>query len=602
MEEEELRARELEEQAKREEEKKLNAAKQSEREPQESTSDDSPDITKDTEVVAEQVAETSRAVEEARPEPEAVDVAVQPVAPKPVPEQPKKDERPKKGKKGKWDKRNDHDSSGREELHASKRRKQKNRRQHLRKPGNISSAIADQHGFEKPTAPVVHEVIVPETVTIGELAQAMSIKAGEVIKTMMDMGSMVTINQSLDQDTAILLVEEMGHTAKAAEAEDPEALLNPEDDNIEQISRPPVVTVMGHVDHGKTSLLDYLRNARVAVGEAGGITQHIGAYRVTVNDHEICFLDTPGHEAFSAMRARGAKATDLVILVVASDDGVKPQTVEAINHAKLANVPIIVAINKIDKEEADPDRVKQELANHEVIPEEWGGDVLMNEVSAITGKGVDGLLESVLLQADIADLKARSAGSATGIVIEARLDIGKGPVATVLVQHGILKQGDIVLAGRETGRVRVLTDDLGKKVSQAGPSTPIEVQGLAGVPIAGDDFAVVSDERKAREVALNRQGKSKEVKLAQQQKTKLESMFNRMEEGDVKTLNVLIKADVQGSVEALKDSLEKTVSGRSSRKRYSRHGRRNQRIRRQSSNGSRHHCYRFQRQGGCGVT
>jgi translation initiation factor IF-2 len=385
----------------------------------------------------------------------------------------------------------------------------------------------------------------------------MSIKAGEVIRALMDMGSMVTINQLLDQDTAILLVEEMGHVARAADAEDPEALLLGDETEAEEVSRPPVVTVMGHVDHGKTSLLDYLRNAKVVAGEAGGITQHIGAYKVSVKDHEICFLDTPGHEAFSAMRARGAKATDLIILVVAADDGVKPQTIEAINHAKAAEVPMIVAINKIDREQADPERVKQELANHEVIPEEWGGDTLMNLVSAITGEGIDSLLESVLLQAEVADLKARPTGSATGLVIEARLDKGRGPVATVLVQQGRLKPGDIVLAGKETGRVRVINDDHGVKIPDAGPSTPVEIQGLAGVPVAGDDLIVVSDERKAREIANNRQGRSKEIKLALQQKGKLESMFNRMEEGDVKTLNVLVKADVQGSVEALRESLIK---------------------------------------------
>ena len=467
-----------------------------------------------------------------------------------------REDKSKKGKKGKRARGNEN-AAGRQELHASKKRKNKMRRAPTRKPGKISSSIADQHAFEKPTAPVVHEVVVPETITVGELAQSMSIKAGEVIKAMMGMGSMVTINQLLDQDTAILLVEEMGHKARAADEEDPEALLVADGDDSNHESRPPVVTVMGHVDHGKTSLLDYLRNAKVVAGEAGGITQHIGAYKVKVNDNEICFLDTPGHEAFSAMRARGAKATDLVILVVAADDGVKPQTIEAINHAKAAGVPMIVAINKMDREQADPDRVKQELSNYEVIPEAWGGDVLMNEVSAITGQGIDELLESVLLQAEVADLKARIAGAATGLIVEARLDKGRGPVATVLVQQGILKQGDIILAGRETGRVRVINDDVGRTIKQAGPSTPVEIQGLSGVPVAGDDLIVVSDERKAREIANTRQGKSKEMKMAQQQKSKLESMFNKMEEGDIKTLNILVKADVQGSVEALRESLIK---------------------------------------------
>jgi translation initiation factor IF-2 len=469
------------------------------------------------------------------------------------PVRPKEDDRRgKKGRKGKPE------TAVRQELHASKRRRERPRRPLGRKPGNISSSVADQHAFAKPTAPVVHEIHVPETITVGELAQAMSIKAGEVIKTMMSMGSMVTINQILDQDTALLLVEEMGHVGMAAADEDPEALLSAikgEDD--ESMPRAPVVTVMGHVDHGKTSLLDYLRKTKVASGEAGGITQHIGAYKVSINGNDICFLDTPGHEAFSAMRARGASATDLVILVVAADDGVKPQTIEAIRHAKAANVPIIVAINKIDREQADPDRVKQELANHEVISEEWGGDTLMNEVSALTGQGIEELLESVLLQAEVADLKARNSGPATGLVVEARLDKGRGPVATVLIREGLLKRGDIVLAGRESGRVRVLLDDLGKPVNEAGPSTPVEIQGLGGVPVAGDEIVSVSDERKAREVALHRQGKYKEVKLAKQQKAKLESMFNSMEEGELQTLNLVVKADVQGSVEALTDSLEK---------------------------------------------
>ncbi len=466
--------------------------------------------------------------------------------------------RPAKAKRGKKGKR-DRDAttenlSGREELHAAKRRKDKGR--HLiRKPGRISSSTSHQHVFEKPTAPVVHEIHVSETMTVGELAQAMSIKAGEVIKAMMDMGSMVTINQILDQDTAILLIEEMGHVARAADKEDPESMLSDQDEMTEQVIRPPVVTVMGHVDHGKTSLLDYLRNTKVVDAEAGGITQHIGAYRVNINSHEICFLDTPGHEAFSAMRARGAKATDIVILVVAADDGVKPQTLEAINHARAADVPIVVALNKIDREQADPERVKQELSNRGIVSEDWGGDTLMNEVSAITGQGVEELLESVLLQAEVADLKARPAGNATGLVVEARLDKGRGPVATVLVQQGLLKQGDVVLAGRETGRVREILDDRGNRIDQAGPSTPVEIQGLAGTPVAGDEIVVVSDERRAREIATNRQGRSKEIKLAQQQKVKFESIFNRMKEGDVKTLNVLIKADVQGSVEAIRELL-----------------------------------------------
>ena len=482
-------------------------------------------------------------------------------APKPTPKpaskpaaKPREEERRSKKGKGGRDRR----TEGRVELHASKKRREKPRRPLGRKPGNISSSVADQHGFAKPTAPVVHEVTVLETITVGDLAQAMSIKAGEVIKVLMSMGTMVTINQLLDQDTALLLVEEMGHKGIAASDEDPEALLLKDGDEGDELdSRAPVVTVMGHVDHGKTSLLDYMRKAKVAAGEAGGITQHIGAYRVTLDGNDICFLDTPGHEAFSAMRARGAEATDIVILVVAADDGVKPQTIEAIRHARSAGVPIIVAINKIDREQADPDRVKQELSNHEVIPEEWGGDVLMTEVSAITGQGVDSLLESVLLQAEVADLRARGSGNASGLVVEARLDKGRGPVATVLVQEGRLKKGDIVLAGRESGRVRVILNDHGKTINSAGPSTPVEIQGLGGVPVAGDKIVAVSDERKAREIAMHRQTRFKEIKLARQQKVKLESIFNRMEEGDVQNLNLVVKADVQGSVEALSDSLEK---------------------------------------------
>ena len=465
----------------------------------------------------------------------------------------------RKGKgKGKNKKGKGAGQGGRAELHVAKERRGKTRRKPMRKPGKISSTISDAHAFVKPTESVVHEVQIPETISVADLAQAMSVKAGEVIKAMMAMGSMVTINQLLDQDTAILVVEEMGHRAKAMADEDPEALLLAQNDQAQELKpRPPVVTVMGHVDHGKTSLLDTIRKSKVAGGEAGGITQHIGAYKVKLDKGEICFLDTPGHEAFSAMRVRGAKATDLVILVVAADDGVKPQTIEAISHARAADVPLIVAINKIDREQADVEKVKQELTHHEVVSEELGGDVLMNEVSALSGEGVDELLESVLLQAEVLDLKTRYDGPAGGQVVEARLDKGRGPVATVLVQRGTLRRGDTVLAGRESGRVRVLADDRGRPLQQAGPSTPVEIQGLAGVPVAGDDLLVVGDERKAREIALHRQGKYKEVKLAQQQKSKLESMLNRMEEERAKSLNLLIKADVQGSVEALSDALEK---------------------------------------------
>jgi translation initiation factor IF-2 len=427
-----------------------------------------------------------------------------------------------------------------------------------RRPRNLQSSIADQHVFEKPTAPVIHDVSIPETITVGDLAQRMSVKAAEIIKAMMQMGSMVTINQVIDQDTAILVVEEMGHNAKPAEPDTLEAeLVQIEDDGAEAVARAPVVTVMGHVDHGKTSILDYIRKAKVASGEAGGITQHIGAYRVSTDSGDICFLDTPGHEAFSAMRARGAKVTDIVILVVAGDDGVKPQTIEALNHAKTSGVPLIIAINKMDKEGADPDRVKQELANHEIVPEDWGGDTLMVEVSAHTGQGIDALLEAIVLQSELLGLTAVDTGYAMGAVVEARIERGRGTVATILVSRGQLHKGDIVLVGREYGRVRAMLSDTGQSVDSAGPSTPVEIQGLSGVPVAGDELLAVDSERKAREIATARQSQYKDVKLAKQQKAKLENMFNRMEAGDVKSLNLIVKADVQGSVEALSDTLEK---------------------------------------------
>jgi translation initiation factor IF-2 len=386
----------------------------------------------------------------------------------------------------------------------------------------------------------------------------MSVKAGEVIKILMGMGMMVTINQVLDQDTAMIAVEEMGHKPEAAKENDPESLLNIED-IIEPILelRPPVVTVMGHVDHGKTSLLDFIRTSKVASGEAGGITQHIGAYHVETPKGMITFLDTPGHEAFSAMRARGAKATDIVILAVAADDGVMPQTIEAINHSKAAEVPMIVAINKIDKPEANAEKVKGELLSHEVIPEELGGDAIFSQVSAKTGQGIDELLDAILLQAEILELKAATNTLARGIVIEGRLDKGRGPVTTLLVQSGFLSPGDTILAGSSFGRVRGMLDEIGKNVKKAGPSIPVEVIGLSDVPNAGDEFIVINDEKKAREVALFRQGKFRDVKFAKQQASKLENIFDQMAEGEVKALPLIIKADVQGSYEALVGSLEK---------------------------------------------
>ncbi|MDN7965366.1 translation initiation factor IF-2 [Burkholderia multivorans] len=413
--------------------------------------------------------------------------------------------------------------------------------------------------FQAPTEPIVREVHVPETISVADLAHKMAIKASEVIKVMMKMGQMVTINQVLDQETAMIVVEELGHRALAAKLDDPEALLveGETGSDAEQLPRPPVVTVMGHVDHGKTSLLDYIRRAKVAAGEAGGITQHIGAYHVETPRGVVTFLDTPGHEAFTAMRARGAKATDIVILVVAADDGVMPQTKEAISHAKAGGVPIVVAINKIDKPEANPDRVKQELVAEGVVPEEYGGDSPFVPVSAKTGAGIDDLLENVLLQAEVLELKAPVEAPAKGIVIEAKLDKGKGPVATMLVQSGTLSRGDIVLAGSAYGRVRAMLDENGKPTKEAGPSIPVEIQGLSEVPAAGEEVIVLPDERKAREIALFRQGKFRDVKLAKQQAAKLESMLEQMGEGEVQNLPLIIKADVQGSQEALVQSLLK---------------------------------------------
>ncbi len=416
-----------------------------------------------------------------------------------------------------------------------------------------------QHAFTAPTEPVVREVMVPETITVGDLAHKMSVKAAEVIKILMKLGTMATINQVLDQDSAMIVVEEMGHVAKRAKLDEPDAFLAEQQApaEIKLEPRAPVVTVMGHVDHGKTSLLDHIRRTRVASGEAGGITQHIGAYHVETKKGMITFLDTPGHEAFTAMRARGAKVTDIVILVVAADDGVMPQTIEAIHHAKAARVPIVVALNKIDKPEANPDRVKQDLAAQEVVPEEWGGDTMFVEVSAKTGKGIDALLDSILLQAEVLELKAAKDAPAKGLVIESRIDKGRGPVATILVQSGTLKRGDVLLAGAVFGRVRALVDEAGQTIEQAGPSIPVEILGLSDVPSAGAEVQVLGDERKAREIALFRQGKYRDVKLAKQQAAKLENVFEQMGEGEAKTLSLIIKADVQGSYEGLSHALAK---------------------------------------------
>ncbi len=418
----------------------------------------------------------------------------------------------------------------------------------------------DQKHFQAPAEPIIREVHVPETITVADLAHKMAVKAAEVIKVLMKMGSMVTINQVLDQETAMIVVEEMGHKAFAAKLDDPDAFLETAAEALaeaESEPRAPVVTVMGHVDHGKTSLLDYIRTAKVAAGEAGGITQHIGAYHVETPRGTVTFLDTPGHEAFTAMRARGAKATDIVILVVAADDGVMPQTREAIHHAKAANVPLVVAVNKIDKPEANPERVKQELVSEGVLPEEYGGDVMFCHVSAKTGTGIDELLEAVLLQAEVLELTAPVETPAKGIIIEARLDKGRGPVATMLVQSGTLRKGDVMLVGATFGRIRAMLDENGKPIDEAGPSIPVEILGLSDVPAAGDEAIVLADEKKAREIALFRQGKFRDVKLAKQQAAKLESMFDQMAEGEVKTLPLIVKADVQGSQEALVQALTK---------------------------------------------
>ena len=424
--------------------------------------------------------------------------------------------------------------------------------------GSTMMETSSEHGFSMPTAPVVREVNVPDTISVTDLALRMSVKAGEVIKALMGLGTMATINQVLDQDTAVIVIEEMGHIPKPVQENEIElALQVAESDQGESIVRAPVVTVMGHVDHGKTSLLDYIRRTKVTSGEAGGITQHIGAYKVATSRGEITFLDTPGHAAFTEMRSRGAKVTDIVILAVAADDSVMPQTIEAVQHSKAADATLIVAMNKMDKETANPDKVKQELANHDVIPEDWGGDVQFIPVSALTGLGIEDLLEAISLQSEVMELTAPITGPAKGTVIESRLDKGRGVIVTVLVQSGTLKKGDIVVVGQEYGRVRAMFNDRGEALTDAGPSTPVELLGLSGTPASGDELQVAPDERKAREIAQFRQTKARETKMAQQQAAKLDDMFNKMETGDVKTLNVVVKADVHGSAEAVSQGLLK---------------------------------------------
>ncbi len=465
-------------------------------------------------------------------------------------------------KPGKHGKRGDDKSTryGRKELHVKEGGHQTSRKPKFKKGQRQVRDTQNIHGFERPTAPIIRNVEVPEAISVAELAQKMAVKAGDVIKTLMQMGSMATINQILDQDTAILVVEEMGHNVLAITSEDDfekELIENVAQEGAEKVSRPPVVTIMGHVDHGKTSLLDYIRNSRVTSGEAGGITQHIGAYHVETDKGVVTFLDTPGHAAFSAMRARGAQATDIVVLVVAADDGVMPQTKEAIEHSRAAGVPLVIAVNKIDKENADPDRVKNELAALEVIPEEWGGENIFVNVSAITGEGITDLLDAILLQSEVLELEATDQGNAKGIVVEASLDKGRGPVATVLVQSGQLQKGQILLAGTQYGRVRAIYDEAAQVIKSAGPSMPVVVLGLSGVPNAGDEVFVVENERKAREFAQIREAKLRETKLTEQQKAGLQDMFDAMTEGEVAEVNVLIKSDVQGSSEAIRDALNK---------------------------------------------
>ena len=448
---------------------------------------------------------------------------------------------------------------GRKELHVAGDKSGRRKRKAPMRRRAAAVGGDSKHGFEKPTAPVVHEVEIPENISVAELAQKMAIKGNEVVKVLFNMGAMVTINQVIDQDTAALVVEELGHIPKPVEfAEEDEKLLAAESPvEGDAVARAPVVTIMGHVDHGKTSLLDYIRRTKVAAGEAGGITQHIGAYSVETDKGRISFLDTPGHAAFTAMRARGAQATDIVILVVAADDGVMPQTIEAIQHSKAAGVPIVVAVNKIDRENADPERVRNELSQHEVIPEAWGGEQMFVDVSALKGTGVDDLLDAILLQAEVMDLKAVAEGPAQGIVVESSLEKGRGAVATLLVQGGTLKQGDMIIAGEEYGRIRNMFDEAGSSIKEAGPSTPAVVLGLSKTPNAGEDFLVVKNERKAREVAEFRQNKTREAKLAQQQASKMEDMFTQMKDGEISSVPVIIKSDVHGSAEALRDALLK---------------------------------------------
>src|SRR6056297_1394446 len=558
--EESRRQREEAEAAEREREEKrraeLEAQEKEQEKEQEKAAEEAREIEKAEAERREAEEEKMRADEQKAREEAETRARAEAVAAKAAAERAKREEESRRGKGGKSEKPGK-TRYGREELHVaakSKRRKPKRR-------GKTTSA-GGEHGFQMPTQPVKRELQIPESITVGELAKLMAVKAGELIKALMNMGSMVTINQPLDQETAILVAEEMGHEARPAEQQDIESELVTEEEGAgDAVARPPVVTVMGHVDHGKTSLLDFIRRTKVTEGESGGITQHIGAYHVKTDNGVVTFLDTPGHAAFTSMRARGAQATDIVILVVAADDGVMPQTKEAIQHARAAGVPLIVAVNKIDKPDADLDRVKNELSAEEVVPEEWGGQEIFVPVSAISGEGVDNLLEAVLLQSEVLELKAVPERRARGVVVESSLDKGRGPVATILVQDGTLKKGDMVLAGEEYGRVRAMFDETGQPIESAGPSIPAEVLGLSGVPNAGDDVLVVADERKARDAAEQRKSSAREGRLAERQAAKLQNLFDQMGEegssGEQQSVNLVIKADVQGSAEALKDSLTK---------------------------------------------
>lgn len=540
----------------------------------ETVEEQEPEVIEETavpeEVVTAEIAEN--AVEEAKSEAPAQEEAlsteeiIEAVAPEPVADT--KDKKGKHDKKAKVTKASEKDEPKHKGKPKPKEKLSKKtlamsgeqsfgRRRHKGGHKKSNQSANNEHGFQKPVEKQVREVPLGETIKVADLADKMAVKATEVIKAMMGFGSMVTINQVLDQETAQLVVEEMGHKPVLVNENQIEDDVVNQEYTGETVTRSPVVTIMGHVDHGKTSLLDYIRKAKVATGESGGITQHIGAYHVETGHGGVTFIDTPGHEAFTAMRARGAKVTDVVVIVVAADDGVMPQTKEAIQHAKAANLGMVIAINKMDKEGANPDRVMQELVNEEVVPEEWGGEVQFIRVSAKSGEGVDDLLDAILLQSEILELEAPLEGPAKGVVVESRLDKGRGPVATVLVQAGTLSKGDIALCGMEYGRVRALMNENGEQVKSAGPSIPVEILGMSGVPVAGDDMITVESERKAREVAMFRQSKHKEMKIARQQKAKLDNMFNKMEEGEIQNVNIILKADVQGSIEAIVDALVK---------------------------------------------